>query len=77
MPREHEYREGNRAQEDFEEGMKTIFQVPKDAGQEKKKPSKSGPRRNVTFPRFWWRGLNPRNRRSAGLSLDAVLIANG
>lgn len=36
----YEYHEGKRAQEDFEEGMKALFQVPKDAGEKKKKPAK-------------------------------------
>jgi hypothetical protein len=37
MPREYEYHEGKKAQENFEEGMKSLFQVPKD---DKKKPAK-------------------------------------
>ncbi|MGC2697134.1 MAG: hypothetical protein WA738_15215 [Candidatus Angelobacter sp.] len=37
MPKEYEYHEGKQAQEDFEEGMKALFQVPKD---NKKKPAK-------------------------------------
>ena len=37
MPKEYEYHEGKKAQEDFEEGMKALFQVPKD---DKKKPAK-------------------------------------
>ena len=36
MPKEYEYHEGKQAQEDFEKGMKAIFQVPKDAKQPKK-----------------------------------------
>ena len=40
MPKEYEYREGEKAREDFEEGMKAIFQVPKDKASEKKKPAK-------------------------------------
>ena len=40
MPKEYEYHEGKKAQEDFEEGMKTLFQVPKDAAKDKKKPAK-------------------------------------
>ncbi len=40
MPKEYEYHEGKQAQEDFEEGMKTLFQVPKDAVTTKKKPAK-------------------------------------
>jgi hypothetical protein len=46
MPKEYEYHEGKQAQEDFEEGMKALFQVPKDAAKEKilarKKRAKSG-----------------------------------
>lgn len=40
MPKEYEYHEGKQAQEDFEEGMKALFQVPKDAVKGKKKPAK-------------------------------------
>jgi hypothetical protein len=40
MPKEYEYHEGKKAQEDFEEGMKALFQVPKDAAKDKKKPAK-------------------------------------
>ena len=42
MPKEYEYHEGKQAQEDFEEGMKALFQVPKDAAKERKKPARSG-----------------------------------
>jgi hypothetical protein len=31
MPKHFDYVEGDRAQENFEEGMKTLFSVPKDA----------------------------------------------
>ncbi|HEY7403570.1 MAG TPA: hypothetical protein VIB39_08615 [Candidatus Angelobacter sp.] len=40
MPKTYEYHEGKQAQEDFEEGMKALFQVPKDAVPAKKKPAK-------------------------------------
>jgi hypothetical protein len=40
MPKEYEYHEGKQAQEDFEQGMKDLFQVPKDAVKGKKKPAK-------------------------------------
>lgn len=40
MPKEYEYHEGKQAQEEFEKGMKALFQVPKDAGEKKKKPAK-------------------------------------
>jgi hypothetical protein len=40
MPKEYEYHEGKKAQEDFEEGMKTLFQVPKECVPDKKKPAK-------------------------------------
>jgi hypothetical protein len=40
MPKEYEYHEGKQAQEDFEQGMKALFQVPKDAAKTKKKPAK-------------------------------------
>jgi hypothetical protein len=36
----YEYKEGKQAQEDFEEGMKALFQVPKDAAKGKKKARK-------------------------------------
>jgi hypothetical protein len=37
--KEYEYHEGKKAQEDFEQGMKALFQVPKDAAKDKKKPA--------------------------------------
>ena len=40
MPKEYEYHEGKKAQEDFEEGMKALFQIPKDAAKQKKKARK-------------------------------------
>ena len=40
MPKEYEYHEGKQAQEDFEQGMKALFQVPKDAAKGKKKARK-------------------------------------
>jgi hypothetical protein len=40
MKKEYEYHEGKKAQEDFEEGMKALFQVPKDAVKSKKKARK-------------------------------------
>ena len=40
MPKEYEYHEGKQAQEDFEQGMKALFKVPKDAAKEKKKARK-------------------------------------
>jgi hypothetical protein len=40
MPKEYEYHEGKKAQEDFEEGMKALFKVPKDAAKGKKKARK-------------------------------------
>jgi hypothetical protein len=36
----YQYHEGKKAQEDFEEGMKNLFQVPKDAAKKKKKARK-------------------------------------
>jgi hypothetical protein len=39
-PKEYEYHEGKQAQEDFEKGMKALFQVPKDAAKGKKKARK-------------------------------------
>jgi hypothetical protein len=36
----YEYDEGQKAQESFEQGMKALFQVPKDAAKEKKKSAK-------------------------------------
>ncbi len=40
MPKEYEYHEGKQAQENFEQGMSAVFQVPKDAAKGKKKPAK-------------------------------------
>ena len=40
MPKQYEYHEGKQAQEDFEQGMKALFQVPKDAVKDKKKARK-------------------------------------
>jgi hypothetical protein len=40
MPKEYECHEGKKAQEDFEQGMKALFQVPKDASKGKKKARK-------------------------------------
>jgi hypothetical protein len=40
MPKEYEYHEGKKAQEDFEQGMKALFRVPKDAVSPKKKAKK-------------------------------------
>jgi hypothetical protein len=40
MPKEYEYHEGKQAQENFEQGMKALFHVPKDAVKGKKKARK-------------------------------------
>lgn len=40
MAKTYEYNEGSKARENFEEGMKALFQVPKDTGKKKKKPAK-------------------------------------
>jgi hypothetical protein len=40
MPKTYEYQEGKKAREDFEEGMKVLFQVPKNAAKDKEKPVK-------------------------------------
>jgi len=40
MLKEYEYHEGKDAQDRFETGMKALFQVPKDAVPQKKKPAK-------------------------------------
>jgi hypothetical protein len=40
MPKTYQYDEGPKSREDFEEGMKALFQVPKDAVKTKKKPAK-------------------------------------
>jgi hypothetical protein len=42
MPKEYESHEGKQAQEDFEEGMTAIFQVPKDGAKKRKSPLKGG-----------------------------------
>lgn len=36
----YEYNEGKQAQENFEEGMKAVFQVPKESDKKKKKARK-------------------------------------
>ena len=51
MPKEYEYHEGKKAQEDFEEGMKAIFQVPKECVSEKKKPAKKRAKKKATSER--------------------------
>ena len=38
--KEYEYHEGKQAQENFEQGMKDLLQVPKDAAKGKKKARK-------------------------------------
>ena len=48
MPKEYEYREGTEAKKDFEEGMKALFQVPKDAVPQKKKPAKKRAKKSTT-----------------------------
>ncbi len=40
MPKTYEYHEGSKARENFERGMKALFQVPKDAVPAKKKTRK-------------------------------------
>lgn len=40
MPKTPEYIEGKKALENFESGMKSLFQVPKDSVPSKKKPAK-------------------------------------
>ena len=40
MVKTYEYNEGKRAQENFEKGMKALFQAPKDASPTKKKSAK-------------------------------------
>jgi hypothetical protein len=82
MPKEYEYHEGKQAQKDFEEGMKALFQVPKDAAKARKKPARSGLKTlkvrpaNRCFPPFW-RGLKQRGRFPSGLlraSADRLII---
>jgi hypothetical protein len=46
----YEYKEGRKAREDFEEGMKGLFQVPKDVSKKKKKPAKK-PAKKITSER--------------------------
>jgi hypothetical protein len=43
MPKEYEYHEGKQVQENFEHGMKALFQVPCSQGccEREKKPLKS------------------------------------
>ena len=40
MPKTYEYHEGEKAQENFESGMKALFQVPKEEVEKPKKPKK-------------------------------------
>lgn len=40
MPKAYEYEQGQNARKNFEEGMEALFQVPKDAVPQKKKPAK-------------------------------------
>ena len=40
MPKNYEYEDGEKAKRNFEEGMKALFQVPKDTVPSKKKVSK-------------------------------------
>jgi len=40
MAKTYEYREGSKARENFEKGMKALFQVPKDAASPKRKARK-------------------------------------
>ena len=44
----YEYSEGPKARENFEEGMKALFQVPKDTGKKKKKPAKKRAKKATT-----------------------------
>jgi hypothetical protein len=47
MPTEYEYHEGKQAQEDFEQGMKALFQVPKDAAAKGKKKARKKRAKNA------------------------------
>ena len=54
----YEYHEAKQAKEDFEQGMKALFQVPKDAAKGKKSPQEAGLKRSKSdhqsrLPRFW------------------------
>ncbi|HKW76571.1 MAG TPA: hypothetical protein VJN64_13665 [Terriglobales bacterium] len=40
MTKTYEYDEGPKARKNFEEGMKALFQVPKESAPAKKKPAK-------------------------------------
>lgn len=40
MSKTYEYNEGKEAQRNFEEGIKALFQVPKGAAKDEKKPAK-------------------------------------
>ena len=46
--KKYEYREGSGARENFEAGMKALFQVPKDAAPEKKKARKKRAERSTS-----------------------------
>jgi hypothetical protein len=42
MPKEYEYHEGKQAQEDFEQGMKALFQFLRTRPRARKKTARSG-----------------------------------
>ena len=46
--RQYEYREGSEARQQFESGMKALFQVPKDTVSETKKPAKKRAKRSTS-----------------------------
>jgi uncharacterized protein YecA (UPF0149 family) len=48
MPKEYEYHEGKDAQDNFEQGMKALFQVPKQALPTKKKPARKRVKKKAT-----------------------------
>jgi hypothetical protein len=48
MLKEYEYHEGKQAQENFEEGMKALFQVPKATGKKKKRPAKKRAKKSTS-----------------------------
>jgi len=45
MPKTYEYSEGKKAQENFESGMKALFQVPKEAVERPKRAKKKRPKK--------------------------------
>ncbi len=50
MPKQYEYKEGKKAQENFEIGMKALFQVPKEAVTRAEKKARKKRARKTSEP---------------------------